>query len=83
MSKRQVGRKTKRASRRKAVLAKRRGARMRVVEDLEEAMGIGKNLAYEVAKQVGVKVGRRWLIPPARYEQVLAGEIAITLPQKI
>jgi hypothetical protein len=46
------------------------------------AMGIGRNLAYEVAKKVGKKLRRRYLIPRSTIAKIVSGEITIELPEK-
>ena len=47
------------------------------VEELEQGLGIGKNQSYELAHQIGIRIGRRWLIPRVTYQRVLSGEIKI------
>jgi hypothetical protein len=47
------------------------------VEELEQGLGIGKNQSYELAHKIGIRVGRRWLIPRVAYQRMLSGEITI------
>ncbi|OLB72048.1 MAG: hypothetical protein AUI16_21435 [Alphaproteobacteria bacterium 13_2_20CM_2_64_7] len=59
---------------------KRRCGGMRTGEEFAERLGIGRNQAYE-ALQAGkvkgaIRYGRRWLIPDAVIDQILAGEAA-------
>ena len=67
----------KRPGRRKLVRAKRDASDMVTVEDVAVRLGIGRNQAYE-AVQAGkipaLRFGRRWLIPRAAFDRMLAGE---------
>ena len=65
-------------SRRKLIQAKRAQADMATVEELAARLGIGRNQAYEIVQQGKVpalRFGRRWLIPRAQLERMLAGEL--------
>jgi excisionase family DNA binding protein len=66
----------KRPGRRKLVRAKRDASDMVTVEDVAVRLGIGRNQAYE-AVQAGkipaLRFGRRWLIPRAAFDRMLAG----------
>ena len=47
------------------------------VEELEQGLGIGRNQSYELAHKIGIRVGRRWLIPRTAYQRMLSGEITV------
>jgi excisionase family DNA binding protein len=83
MSKRQA--KGSRAGRREVVAARRKASAMATVEDLAAALGVGKNMAYELVqrdKLPGViRIRRRYLIPRVIITRLINGEIApITIP---
>jgi excisionase family DNA binding protein len=69
----------RRPGRRKVVLAKRSQSDMVTVEDVATRLGIGRNQAYEAVQQgkiPALRFGRRWLIPRAAFDRMLAGETA-------
>ncbi|WP_081477214.1 hypothetical protein [Thermus sp. CCB_US3_UF1] len=48
------------------------------VKDLREELGedlIGRDTAYKIARQLGIKLGRRWLVPREVLEQIKRGQI--------
>jgi len=67
-----------RAEDRKLVRERRAKSGMATVEDLADALGIGRNLAYELVMEGKIKaarLGRRWLIPRSTIAKILAGEL--------
>jgi excisionase family DNA binding protein len=63
--------------RRKRIATKRAAAVVISLEEVAARLGIGRNQAYE-AVQAGkipaLRFGRRWLIPRAAFDRMLAGE---------
>jgi excisionase family DNA binding protein len=63
--------------RRQRIQAKRATADVISMEEVASRLGIGRNQAYE-AVQAGkipaLRFGRRWLIPRAAFDRMLAGE---------
>jgi excisionase family DNA binding protein len=62
---------------RELVAAKRQGADVLTVEDVATRLGIGRNQAYalvQLRKIPALRFGRRWLIPRAAIDRLLAGE---------
>lgn len=51
--------------------------RVYTVAELQQELKIGRSLAFRIAKQIGIKIGRRTLIPAARVEELLAGELEV------
>jgi excisionase family DNA binding protein len=52
---------------------------MVTVEDVAARLGIGRNQAYEAVRQGKIpafRFGRRWLIPRAAFDRMLAGATA-------
>jgi excisionase family DNA binding protein len=52
---------------------------MVTVDELAERLGIGRNQAYEIVQRgqiPSLRFGRRWLIPRAAFDRMLAGETA-------
>lgn len=53
------------------------------VEEAAEALGIGRSLAYKMARDgrlPTVRLGRRLLVPVSRLEEMLRGEIPMIVP---
>jgi excisionase family DNA binding protein len=73
----------KRSTKRKRelVASRRQAAEVMSVEDVAGRLGIGRNQAYALV-QLGqipaLRFGRRWLIPRAAVDRLLAGETAAT-----
>lgn len=39
--------------------------------------GLGRDLAYAIAKAIGIKAGSRWLLPRARVIDFLEGRVVV------
>lgn len=53
------------------------------VEEAAEALGIGRSLAYKMARDgrlPTVRLGRRLLVPVSRLDDMLRGEIPMVTP---
>jgi excisionase family DNA binding protein len=73
----------RRPERRAVVLAKRAASKMATVEDVADELGIGRNLAYALAKAGRIpgimQLGRRYLIPRTILAKITNGEVTITV----
>ena len=62
-------------AKRKKVAAKRAAADVLTPEDVAARLGIGRNQAYEAIQRGDIpalRFGRRWLVPRAAFERLLA-----------
>jgi excisionase family DNA binding protein len=63
--------------RRSRIRAKRAAAEVISLDEVANRLGIGRNQAYEAVHQgkiPALRFGRRWLIPRAAFDRLLAGE---------
>lgn len=48
------------------------------VEEFRDLVGFGRDKAYHIARQIGIKHGRRIIIPMHRVDAFLRGEIEVS-----